>query len=83
MPEMCYNICRERGTKKMQVVTVERLLKLLRDQVNKGNGKKKILLSNDDEGNGYHEMYYEITEDVAGNDMWGEIKNPDEYIILG
>ena len=67
----------------MQVVTVERLLKLLQDQVAKGNGKKKILLSNDDEGNGYHEMYYEITEDVAGNDMWGEIKNPDEYIILG
>ena len=67
----------------MQVVTVERLLKLLQDQVNKGNGKKKILLSNDDEGNGYHEMYYEITEDVANNDTWGEIENPDEYIILG
>ena len=83
MSEMRYNMCRERGTKKMQVVTVERLLKLLQDQVDKGNGKKKILLSNDDEGNGYHEMYYEITEDVASNDMWGEIKNPDEYIILG
>ena len=55
----------------MQVVTVERLLKLLQDQVDKGNGKKKILLSNDDEWNGYHEMYYEITEDVASNDMWG------------
>ena len=31
----------------MQVVTVERLLKLLQNQVAKGNGKKKILLSND------------------------------------
>ena len=67
----------------MQVVTVERLLECLQDQVAKGNGKKKILLSNDTEGNGYHEMYYEITEDVASNDMWGEINNPDEYIILG
>ena len=67
----------------MQVVTVERLLECLQDQVAKGNGKKKILLSNDIEGNGYHEMYYEITEDVASNYMWGEIKNPDEYIILG
>lgn len=67
----------------MQVVTVERLLKLLQEQVNKGNGKKKILLSNDDEGNGYHAMYYEVTEDVAGNDMWGEVSNPDEYVILG
>ena len=67
----------------MQVVTVERLLKCLQDQVAKGNGKKKILLSNDDEGNGYHEMYYEIIEVVESNDMWAEIKNPDEYIILG
>ena len=67
----------------MQVVTIERLLECLQDQVAKGNGKKKILLSNDIEGNGYHEMYYEITEDVASNDTWGEINNPDEYVILG
>jgi hypothetical protein len=67
----------------MQPVTVERLLKLLQEQVKKGNGQKKILLSNDDEGNGYHTMYYEITEDVAGNDMWGEIENPNDYVILG
>lgn len=67
----------------MQAVTVERLLKLLQEQVKKGNGQKKILLSNDDEGNGFHIMYYEITEDVAGNDTWGEIENPQDYIIVG
>ena len=67
----------------MQVVTVERLLKLLQKQVAKGNGQKKILLSNDDEGNGFHEMYYEITEDVAGNDTWGQFDNPQDYVILG
>ena len=64
-------------------VTVERLLELCKQQVAKGNGKKLILLSNDDEGNGYHECYYEFTEDVAGNDLWGEIENPEKFIILG
>ena len=67
----------------MTVVTINRLLELCKEQIAKGNGDKKILLSNDDEGNGYHEMYYEITEDVAGNDMWGQIEHPEEYVILG
>ena len=64
-------------------VTVNQLLELCKQQIAKGNGDKLILLSNDDEGNGYHEMIYHFTEDVAGNDMWGEIEHPDEYIILG
>ncbi len=64
-------------------VTVKQLLELCKEQVNKGNGDKLILLSNDDEGNGYHKMFYHFTEDVAGNDMWGDIKNPNDYIILG
>lgn len=67
----------------MQPVTVEQLLNLCKAEIAKGNGNKKILLSNDDEGNGFHVCYYHFTEDVAGNDMWGTIKNPEEYIILG
>lgn len=65
------------------MVTVKQLLELCKEQVAKGNGDKIILLSNDDEGNGYHEMIYHFTEDVAGNDMWGEISNPQDKIILG
>ena len=65
------------------MVTVKRLLELCQQQVAKGNGDKIIILSNDDEGNGYHEMIYEFTEDVAGNDLWGEIENPETKIILG
>jgi hypothetical protein len=65
------------------MVTVKELLELCKEQIAKGNGDKIILLSNDDEGNGYHEMIYHFTEDVAGNDMWGEISNPDKKIILG
>jgi len=65
------------------MVTVKELLELCKEQVAKGNGDKIILLSNDDEGNGYHEMIYHFTEDVAGNDMWGEISDPQYKIILG
>ena len=63
--------------------TVKDLLKACQEQIALGNGDKKIVLSNDDEGNGFHEMYYLFTEDVAGNDMWGTIDNPDDKIILG
>ena len=63
--------------------TVKQLLELCKEQIAKGNGDKIIVLSNDDEGNGYHTMYYAFTEDVAGNDMWGEIENPQDKIILG
>jgi len=64
-------------------VSVKQLLELCKEQVAKGNGDKIIILSNDDEGNGYHEMIYHFTEDVAGNDLWGEIEKPETKIILG
>ena len=64
-------------------MTVNELLTLCVKQTQKGNGNKTIYISDDDEGNGYHEMYYGFTEDVAGNDMWGQIKNPKDKIILG
>lgn len=67
----------------MHEITVQDLMMLCKAQVMKGNGNKKVLLSNDDEGNGYHQLFYTFTEDVAGNDTWGEIEHPDEYIILG
>lgn len=67
----------------MEIVTVKRLYELCKEQIAKGNGDKEIVLSNDDEGNGYHDCFYEFTEDVAGNDMWGTIENPEKKIILG
>jgi len=67
----------------MKPLTVKRLKELCEKQIAKGNGDKVVVLSNDDEGNGYHECYYEFTEDVRGNDMWGSIEDPDNKIILG
>ena len=42
--------------------TVNELLELCQQEVENGNGYRKILLSNDDEGNGYHALYYDFTE---------------------
>ena len=64
-------------------MTVKELLKLCEEQIKKGNGDKVILISNDDEGNGFHDLIYEFTEDVAEADMWGDIKDPQDKIILG
>ena len=63
--------------------TIKDLLKACQEQIAKGNGDKVIVLSDDDEGNGYHEMYYLFTENVAENDLWGTIDNPNDKIILG
>lgn len=64
-------------------MTVKKLKRLCEQQIAKGNGDKVILLSNDDEGNGYHECYYAFSENVAELDMWGNIENPEKKIILG
>ena len=41
-----------------QPMTVKRLKELCEEQIKKGNGDKIVILSNDEEGNGYHECYY-------------------------
>lgn len=63
-----------------QPMTVKRLYALCAAEIKKGNGDKEILLSNDDEGNGFHECYYDFTEDVA---QYDRIDHPENKIILG
>lgn len=50
----------------MSAITIEQLYQELGRWIAIGKGKKKILLSNDDEGNGYHEMFYMVSG-VEGN----------------
>lgn len=45
----------------MKPITVEMLKKLCEEQIKKGNGKKVIMISQDDEGNGYHYLWYAFT----------------------
>lgn len=58
-------------------------LKVFVDQaINEGHGDKTVHLSNDDEGNGYHTMYYAVTplseEDAAYLGL-----DPNKDITLG
>lgn len=42
----------------MKPITVRQLMMLCSKQVQKGNGDKVIMISDDDEGNGYHYLWY-------------------------
>lgn len=42
-------------------LTIDDLYKILADEKKKGNGKKKIMISTDDEGNGYHCLWFGVT----------------------
>lgn len=44
-------------------LTVAQLLEFCKEQVEKGNGDKHIIISTDDEGNGYHTLFYSFTDD--------------------
>lgn len=42
-------------------ITVRELLKLCQQEIARGNGDKHIVISDDNEGNGYHGMFYGFT----------------------
>ena len=73
-------------------ITIEQLYKECARQIKAGNGKRHILLSGDDEGNSYHELFYGFTPDMdfdepymAGCLPYGVTANDvkNEYIVLG
>lgn len=43
-------------------ITVEALHRYCESAMIAGNGKKYVLVSNDEEGNGYHECYFGFSE---------------------
>lgn len=49
-----------------RALTIEDLARLANEQVAKGNGEKKILVSDDDEGNGYHCLWAGFDEEFLG-----------------
>lgn len=67
-------------------ITVEQLKKCCEEQIKKGNGKKVIMISDDDEGNGFHYLWYSFSgvddtcEDYFINE---DIAKKEDTIILG
>lgn len=64
-------------------MTVKELLELCKNQVAHGNGDKKIILSQDEEGNGGYEMLYgfgEVSDLIYPPIEENEMK---DYVLLG
>lgn len=73
----------------METITVKQLLQACKEEVAKGNGDKYILISGDDEGNSFHELFYLFShlkgEDISYDLPFG-VSEDDvnaKYIILG
>ena len=72
-------------------MTVKELMIECDRLVKKGMGDRNILISNDDEGNGYHHLFYAFMtnpEDIAKTLEWCQDYNtkdvdPNKTVILG
>ena len=43
-------------------MTIQDLYNACKEEVEKGNGNKSIMISKDDEGNGYHYLWYSFSK---------------------
>ena len=70
-------------------ITVNVLEAYCKAQIQKGNGHKHILISDDDEGNGFHTLFYGFSDsDDDGFDFMVQMEHdgthtPDNCVILG
>ena len=71
-------------------MTVKALLKFCQQEIKNGNGNKKIVISDDNEGNGFHGLFYGFTtldtdndKDAFRNDIYDSEDDLEQLIILG
>ena len=70
----------------MEQMTINKLAKLCQQQIQKGNGNKKIVISDDNEGNGYHGLFYGFTNGLEDyeDDIYDSCEtNIKNLVILG
>ena len=81
-----------KGDGKMKPLTVKDLYERCKQEIKKGHGDHVIMLSDDDEGNGYHYCWYSFTtaEELAESDPMicdfivdEDIATIEQTIILG
>lgn len=51
-------------------ITIEQLYLECAKQIKAGNGKRHIMISSDDEGNGFHELFYGFSNDIDFTEPW-------------
>ena len=71
-------------------ITVRQLYEECARQIKAGNGERHIMISGDDEGNSYHELFFGFTpcKDAIGDDYLYPCgvtpsQADKEYIVLG
>ena len=76
----------------MGALTIRQLFVLCQEEMKNGNGNKKVMISDDDEGNGYHELFcgFTPTEEMFEGCCYEILpygvnteKAIKDYIILG
>ena len=75
-----------------KVLTLAQLRKQIDDAIKVMGGDKKCLIADDDEGNGYHPMYFAVTdirewsvEDLMFCNLHGvsAMDAKDHYVVIG
>lgn len=68
-------------------LTVKELYEACKEQIEKGNGCKTVLISGDDEGNNYHTLFQLFTDDRNEIEFVSELfqdnNNPGDVVLLG
>lgn len=73
----------------MKQLTLKELFNLIALAIKEGNGDKKVIISNDNEGNGYHGLFYGVTkiDGEMANAIKGLVEDSDtdinNLVILG
>jgi len=74
----------------MKQIKLKDLYQACKEQMEKGNGDKSLVVAADNEGNGYHGMFYTLTvitpDNIDGfSDLIGDNAEPDllNIIVVG
>lgn len=69
----------------MNQMTVKELMEFCKKEVEAGNGDKMIVISDDNEGNGYHGLFWQFSpaDDFVDSIYDSKSTDPNEIIVLG
>lgn len=69
----------------MEQMTVKALMEFCKKAIAEGHGDKMIVVADDNEGNGYHGLFYAFTaaDDFIDDVYDSRSTDPDKIIILG
>jgi hypothetical protein len=69
----------------MEQMTVKALMEFCKEQIAAGNGDKMIVVADDNEGNGYHGLFWQFSpaDDFVDIIYDSKSTDPNKIIVLG